>query len=57
VFGHRRQRVSNALHHWLKEDEPADLIARVQSAGIDSTVRPEQLTPVQFVKLAEICGR
>jgi 16S rRNA (adenine1518-N6/adenine1519-N6)-dimethyltransferase len=57
VFGHRRQRVSNALHHWLKADEPPDLIARLQAAGIDATARPEQLTPQQFVTLAEICRR
>lgn len=55
VFGHRRQRLSNALDHWLKDSAPPDLLARLKSAGIDTTARPENLLPPQFLALAEVC--
>ncbi len=56
VFAHRRQRISNALDHWLKETAPANLLYNLRTANIDATARPENLLPAHFVQLAKICN-
>lgn len=50
AFSMRRKRISNSLKPWLSGPE-------IANAGIDPGVRPEQLTPQQFVALANAASR
>jgi len=53
MFAARRKTVLNALRSTLKIDA-IDAMNLIQSQGIDSTIRPEQLTVEQYVKLSHI---
>jgi len=54
LFSHRRQKLSNALRHTLAERYTPELAGRIGAAGIDLTLRPENIRPGQYLQLAEL---
>jgi 16S rRNA (adenine1518-N6/adenine1519-N6)-dimethyltransferase len=54
AFQQRRKTLANALRPLRPEVE--DLAARLHALGIDPTRRPETLTPVEYVTLADALG-
>ena len=54
LFAARRKTILNGLSHLLDIDKASarEILAQ---AGIDENMRPEQITPQQFVKLAQKC--
>ncbi len=52
VFGHRRQKLSNGLKHYLGPAWTPDLVARVRELGIDLNHRPEMLSVQAFLSLS-----
>jgi 16S rRNA (adenine1518-N6/adenine1519-N6)-dimethyltransferase len=46
-FGQRRKTLRSSLKSWTKEPEPL-----LESAGLSSAARAEELTPADFVRLA-----
>jgi 16S rRNA (adenine1518-N6/adenine1519-N6)-dimethyltransferase len=53
IFSHRRQKLLNGLKHYLGDQFTPDLPPRLAAAGIDVALRPENLSPAQFVTLAD----
>ena len=59
AFQQRRKTLANALRPLTAAreaagDAPLDLAAVLQGAGVEPTRRPETLTPVEFVRLADV---
>ena len=53
LFSHRRQTLHNALRHYLQENYTPDLTQQITTLGINLKLRPEAITPPQFLTLAK----
>lgn len=56
LFSHRRQKLSNGIKHTIGDAYTPELAGRIAAAGIDVGLRPESLTPGQFLVLTELVG-
>lgn len=54
LFSHRRQTLLNGLKHYLDKKLSPELTGRITAAGIDLTLRPEAITPQQFLLLSSL---
>lgn len=54
LFSHRRQTLLNGLKHFLGQRMTPELAERIRAAGIDLKLRPEAITPQQFLLLSTI---
>lgn len=53
IFAYRRQRLGNAVKHYLEAAGLAGTPDLVAAAGLDLSLRPEVLTPEDFVRMAQ----
>ncbi len=54
LFSHRRQTLNNALKHYLDDSYTPTHQQLLLAANIPTSLRPENLTPAQFLTLAQI---
>ncbi len=57
LFSHRRQTLQNGLKHYLREKWSPELAARITAANINLALRPEAITPRQFLHLSTMMPR
>lgn len=55
LFMHRRQQIQRSIREWLPTPNPHPPIPQVlERSGFNPAARPEELTPLEFVKLARL---
>lgn len=54
LFSHRRQTLLNGLKHYLDKKLTPELTEHITAAGINLTLRPEAITPQQFLLLSTL---